>query len=107
MPILCCMGALSLTASKIIQKKYYNPLIPGITHIPYAYCYRCPYHMSYPKCDIECVRWVEEGLFRTTMPPEEVAAIFVEPIQKACAAARVPQGTAQSGAEIRDSLCGG
>ncbi|OQX17053.1 MAG: aspartate aminotransferase family protein [Desulfobacteraceae bacterium IS3] len=75
------MGALSLTASKVIQKKHYNPLIPGITHIPYAYCYRCPYNVSYPECDIECVRWVEDGLFRTTMPPEEVAAIFVEPIQ--------------------------
>jgi 4-aminobutyrate aminotransferase len=75
------MGALSLTASKTIQKKHYNPLIPGITHIPYAYCYRCPYHMSYPECEIECVRWVEDTLFRTTVPPEEVAAIFVEPIQ--------------------------
>ena len=75
------MGALSLTASKTIQKKHYNPLIPGITHIPYAYCYRCPYNMSYPECGIECVRWVEDTLFRTTMPPEEVAAIFVEPIQ--------------------------
>jgi 4-aminobutyrate aminotransferase len=30
---------------------------------------------------MECVRWVEESLFRTTIPPEEVAAIFVEPIQ--------------------------
>jgi len=75
------MGALSLTASKVIQKKHYNPLIPGITHIPYAYCFRCPYNMSYPECGIECVRWVEETLFRTVMPPEEVAAIFVEPIQ--------------------------
>jgi 4-aminobutyrate aminotransferase len=75
------MGALSLTASKVIQKKHYNPLIPGITHIPYAYCYRCPYNMCYPDCGIECVRWIEEGLFRTTMPPEEVAAVFVEPIQ--------------------------
>ncbi len=75
------MGALSLTASKVIQKRHYNPLIPGITHIPYAYCYRCPYNMSYPACSIECVRWVEDNLFRTTMPPEEVAAIFVEPIQ--------------------------
>ncbi len=75
------MGALSLTASKVIQKRHYNPLIPGITHIPYAYCYRCPYNMSYPACGIECVRWVEDNLFRTTMPPEEVAAIFVEPIQ--------------------------
>jgi len=39
------------------------------------------YHMSYPECGIECVRWVEDPLFRTTVPPEEVAAIFVEPIQ--------------------------
>lgn len=75
------MGALSLTASKVIQKRHYNPLIPGITHIPYAYCYRCPYNLCYPACGIECVRWVEDNLFRTTMPPEEVAAIFVEPIQ--------------------------
>ena len=75
------MGALSLTASKVIQKKHYNPLIPGITHIPYAYCYRCPFNRSYPGCGIECVRWVEDTLFRSTLPPEEVAAIFVEPIQ--------------------------
>lgn len=75
------MGALSLTASKTIQKKHYYPFVPGITHIPYAYCYRCPYNLSYPQCGLECVHWVEETLFRTTMPPEEVAAIFVEPIQ--------------------------
>jgi len=76
------MGALSLTASKTVQKKHYNPLVPGITHIPYAYCYRCPYNLTYPKCDIACVKdWVEKTLFRTTLPPEEVAAIFVEPIQ--------------------------
>ncbi len=75
------MGALSLTASKTIQKKHYYPVVPGITHIPYAYCYRCPYHLTYPQCGLECVYWVEETLFRTTMPPEEVAAIFVEPIQ--------------------------
>lgn len=42
------MGALSLTASKSIQKKHYNPLVPGITHIPYAYCYRCAYGLCYP-----------------------------------------------------------
>ncbi|SMC20036.1 4-aminobutyrate aminotransferase [Desulfacinum hydrothermale DSM 13146] len=75
------MGALSLTASKTIQKKHYNPFVPGITHIPYAYCYRCPYNLTYPTCEIQCVQWVEDTLFRTTVPPEEVAAIFVEPIQ--------------------------
>lgn len=75
------MGALSLTASKTIQKKHYNPLVPGITHIPYGYCYRCAYNLTYPQCDLHCVHWVEDTLFRTTMPAEEVAAIFVEPIQ--------------------------
>jgi 4-aminobutyrate aminotransferase len=75
------MGALSLTASKTIQKKHYNPLVPGITHIPFSYCYRCPYNLCYPECELGCVRWVEDTLFRTTIPPEEVATIFVEPIQ--------------------------
>ena len=75
------MGALSLTASKAIQKRHYNPFIPGITHIPYAYCYRCPLHLRFPQCEVECVRWIEETLFRSALPPEEVAAIFVEPIQ--------------------------
>ncbi len=75
------MGALSLTASKSIQKKHYNPLVPGITHIPYPYCYRCPYNLCHPECDTFCVKWIEETLFRTTIPAEEVAAIFVEPIQ--------------------------
>lgn len=75
------MGALSLTASKTVQKKHYNPLVPGITHIHYPYCYRCPYNLSCPECGLACVRWIEETLFRTTIPPEEVAAIFVEPVQ--------------------------
>jgi len=75
------MGALSLTASKTIQKKHYNPMVPGITHIPYAYCYRCPYNLCYPECGLGCVQWIEDTLFRTTIPPEEVATIFVEPIQ--------------------------
>ncbi len=75
------MGALSLTASKSQQKKHYHPFVPGITHIPYAYCYRCPYGGCYPKCGIECVHWIEDTLFHTSMSPEEVAAVFVEPIQ--------------------------
>jgi 4-aminobutyrate aminotransferase len=75
------MGALSLTASKTIQKKHYNPMVPGITHVPYAYCYRCPYHLCYPSCGTACVTWIEDTLFQTTVPAEEVAAIFVEPVQ--------------------------
>ncbi|MCE5336538.1 MAG: acetyl ornithine aminotransferase family protein [Desulfobacteraceae bacterium] len=75
------MGALSLSASKAYQKKYYTPFVPGITHVPYPYCYRCPYGACHPTCGGACVRWIEDPLFRNNIPPEEVAAIFVEPIQ--------------------------
>ena len=75
------MGALSLTASKAYQKKYYHPFVPGVTHVPYPNCYRCPQGACYPTCGSACVRWIEDPLFRTCISPEEVAAIFVEPIQ--------------------------
>jgi 4-aminobutyrate aminotransferase len=76
------MGALSLTASKAIFEKGFSPLVPGVTHVPYPYCYRCPYHQhEYPECSVACVDWIREDLFKRSIPPEEVAAIFVEPIQ--------------------------
>ncbi len=76
------MGALSLTASKAIHEKGFSPLVPGVTHVPYAYCYRCPYH-DRPEdgCSAACVDWIRDDLFKRSIPPEEVAAIFVEPIQ--------------------------
>ncbi len=75
------MGSLSLTGSKYVQRKGFAPLVPGVTHVPYAYCYRCPFHLEYPSCDIYCVDYIEETIFRYLIPAEEVAAIFVEPIQ--------------------------
>jgi 4-aminobutyrate aminotransferase len=74
-------GALSLTASKSVQRKYFAPLLPQVTHIPYAYCFRCPYHLSYPSCKLYCVEYIDEVIFKKVVPPEEVAALFVEPIQ--------------------------
>ena len=75
------MGALSLTASKSGQRDGFAPLVPGVSHVPYAYCYRCAYHLQYPGCDLACVTYIEKTLFRHLVPPAEVAAIFVEPIQ--------------------------
>jgi len=75
------MGALTLSASKVGQKRGFSPYVPGVTHIPYGYCYRCAYNLSYPSCDLECVRYLEEVLFKTVLPPEEVAVIVIEPIQ--------------------------
>lgn len=74
-------GALSLTASKIVQRKYFAPLLPGINHVPYAYCFRCAFNLEYPSCDLECVKYIDEVIFKKIVPPEEVAAIFIEPIQ--------------------------
>jgi 4-aminobutyrate aminotransferase len=77
------MGALSLTGSKPQQKRRFAPLVPGVTHVRYPYAYRgCT---GGPQ-DLEafalgCARYIEEKLFKTILPPEEVAAIFVEPIQ--------------------------
>ncbi len=77
------MGALSLTASKPQQRRRFAPLVPGVTHVRYPYAYRgCS---GGPQAEDEfalgCARYIEEKLFKTTLPPEEVAAIFVEPIQ--------------------------
>lgn len=75
------MGALSLTASKYVHRAGFSPLVPGITHVPYGYCYRCAYNLKYPSCDVYCIKYIEDTLFRRLVSPEEVAAIFVEPIQ--------------------------
>ena len=75
------MGAISLTASQAKYHKGFGPLLPGITHVPYAYCYRCQYNLTYPECDLACVDYIEDVLFERSIPPDEVAAIFVEPIQ--------------------------
>jgi len=75
------MGSLALTASKSTQQKGFFPVMPGAHHMPYAYCYRCPYGKEPDSCAVECVTAIETELFRTSVAPQDVAAIFVEPIQ--------------------------
>jgi len=58
------MGALSLTSSKLAQRRRFGPLVPGVYHAPYP-----------------DAAYIENQLFRALVPPEEVAAIVVEPIQ--------------------------
>lgn len=74
------MGSLSLTGSKIPQRRKFGPMLP-VHHVPYAYCYRCAYGKTPDSCHVECVKVIEESLFKTILPAEEVAAIVVEPIQ--------------------------
>jgi len=81
------LGALSLTASKARQRAGFGRQALDVTHIPYANCYRCPYHLKPESCGAyessgpHCARVIEDLLFKTTVPAEECAAIIVEPIQ--------------------------
>jgi 4-aminobutyrate aminotransferase len=77
------MGALSLTASKPQQKRRFAPLVPGVTHVRYPYAYRgCTGGPQDEEAfSLGCARYIEDKIFKTIVPPEEVAAIFVEPIQ--------------------------
>src|SRR5207302_5373618 len=54
------MGALSLTASKAVQRRGFGPLVPGVHHVPYAYCYRCAYGKTPDTCAVECAKVLED-----------------------------------------------
>src|SRR2546421_1961824 len=77
------MGALSLTASKPQQKRRFAPLVPGVTHVRYPDVYRgCEGGVQHAESfALGCARFIEDKLFKTILAPEEVAAIFVEPVQ--------------------------
>ena len=75
------MGSLSLTASKPAQRKGFSPLVPGVFHVPYANCYRCPVNATPETCAAECLRFLEEQTLVHIVSPDDVAAIVVEPIQ--------------------------
>ena len=75
------MGALSLTASKPMQRRGSLPLVPDTVHFPYPYCYRCPWKQTFPECDYYCVDYFKEQYLEKFVPVEDVAAYFFEPIQ--------------------------
>ncbi|HTP88479.1 MAG TPA: acetyl ornithine aminotransferase family protein [Bryobacteraceae bacterium] len=72
------LGALSLTGSKVVQRRGFGPLVPGVSHVPYPYSYR--FDGTAEQCAEASLAAIEQ-LFRTTVPAEEVAAFVVEPIQ--------------------------
>jgi 4-aminobutyrate aminotransferase len=74
-------GSLSLTASKPVQRRGFGPLLEGVTHVSYPYCYRCPNRPSDESCHPACLGVIEDQLFKTILSPDEVAAIVFEPIQ--------------------------
>jgi 4-aminobutyrate aminotransferase len=74
-------GAMSLTASKLVQRKGYGPFLPEVAHSHYAYCYRCPVNRQPDTCNVECLDLLTKSMFGSTIDPKEVAAVVVEPVQ--------------------------
>lgn len=76
------MGALSLTASRNVQRRGFGPQALDVTHVPYANPLRCPLERRRGESVGKAVaRYIEEVIFKTTVPPGDCAAIVVEPIQ--------------------------
>ena len=75
------IGALSLTASKYRQKEGFSPLMPGVTHVPYPDPYR-PALEHHGKGDYgkAVVDYIENVVFKSFVPADEVAGVFIEPI---------------------------
>ncbi len=73
-------GALSLSAISLNMRRKVGPLVPEVEHIKYPNCYRCPFGCVPEKCNLECFNDFMNAL-NTYIPVDEIAAIFMEPIQ--------------------------
>jgi 4-aminobutyrate aminotransferase len=73
------MGSLAFTSSKYTQQAGFFPAMPGVTHVPYPN----PYRPLFAGADQgkAAIDYIENILFQSNLPPSEVAAVLVEPIQ--------------------------
>ena len=72
-------GSMALTS----RNKYrigFEPVMPGVHHVPYPYCYRCPFNEKYPDCSLKCVNFLEKSVIKNPQSGlSEISAVFVEP----------------------------
>ena len=81
------LGALSLTG-RVGARRPYLPLLIDFPHFPPPYCYRCPFGLSYPECELECAKALEKVI--QIEGPETISAVILEPIIGATIGAVVP-----------------
>ncbi|MBX3461001.1 MAG: acetyl ornithine aminotransferase family protein [Planctomycetes bacterium] len=75
-------GAMSLGCSKAIHRNHYAPLVPSVIHANYPYSYRAAPHLDTPeKVAQDALDYFDNVIFKREVQAEEVAAIFVEPVQ--------------------------
>ncbi len=78
------LGSLSLTSSKVAQRRGFHRQALDVTHVPYPNAFRHPFTGEQSDAEtvsIASLNWIEQRLFKTTTPPDEVAAIVVEVVQ--------------------------
>jgi 4-aminobutyrate aminotransferase len=71
------MGSAALTTGYHYRHGW-GPMMPGVIHLPYGYCYRCAFNMTYPTCDMQCAKNVDYVLNTPYTAADDVAAIIVE-----------------------------
>jgi 4-aminobutyrate aminotransferase/(S)-3-amino-2-methylpropionate transaminase len=72
--------AMTLTSKVKPYKAGFGPFAPEVYRLPYAYCYRCAYSVTYPSCKMRCAAPALEDLFKRHVAAESVAAVIVEPV---------------------------
>lgn len=73
-------GALSLTARDYYRKPFL-PLMPAVVHVPFANCYRCPFGLEYPACDLACAKYVRYVVEDPDSGCPDIAGMIMEPVQ--------------------------
>ncbi len=73
------MMALSLTSKTHPYKAGFEPFPGDVYRLPYAYCYRCSYGLTYPSCKLACATALEDA-FKRVVAAESVAAVIAEPV---------------------------
>jgi len=71
---------LTMTGKYSPYKINFEPFVPHVYQVPFAYCYRCPLKLSYPDCGVACLQYVED-LFHAESPADKTACIVAEPVQ--------------------------
>ncbi len=71
---------MTLTSKVKPYKQGFGPYLPEVYRMPFAYCYRCPFKLSYPGCDTACADYLED-FFISHINPEATAALVFEPVQ--------------------------
>jgi 4-aminobutyrate aminotransferase-like enzyme len=75
------LGALAMSGHYAAMFRKHPHLVPGVTHVPYGYSYRCPLKHDGPTCTTVCADYIQETVLTTTSPPENTAGLIAEPIQ--------------------------